>query len=68
MTKAPEKGRNLAKDDVHAAIARLLPAAREKGVPVVYTTSPFCDNPAPKSAADFSPGFRRWDRRGGPPT
>ncbi len=45
------------------AISRLLPVARAKGVPVVYTTSPFSDNPAPKSAADFSPGFRRWDRR-----
>jgi maleamate amidohydrolase len=32
-------------------------------VPVVYTTSPFPAKPHPKSAADFSPGFRPWDRR-----
>src|SRR5437899_4592236 len=44
------------------AIARLLPAARGKGVPVIYTTSPYQDKPQLKSAADFSPGFRKWDR------
>jgi nicotinamidase-related amidase len=46
-----------------AAIARLLPAARSKGVPVVYTTSPYSDTPQLKSAADFSPNYRRWDPR-----
>jgi nicotinamidase-related amidase len=46
-----------------AALGRLLPAARAKGVPVVYTTLPFSETPPPKSAADFSPNFRRWDRR-----
>src|SRR5207248_7574646 len=45
------------------AIRRLLPAARARGVPVVYTTSPYRDKPPLKSAADFSPNFRRWDRR-----
>ena len=47
-----------------AAIDRLLPAARDKAVPVYYTTSPFREGtPQFKSAADYSPGFRRWDRR-----
>src|SRR5437870_9655930 len=45
------------------AIRRLLPAARARGAPVVYTTSPYRDKPPIKSAADFSPNFRRWDRR-----
>lgn len=45
------------------AIRQLLPAARGKGVPVFYTSSPFEENPQLKSAADFSPGFRKWDRR-----
>jgi isochorismate hydrolase len=45
------------------AIRQLLPAARSKGVPVVYTTSPFQEKPPLKSAADFSPNFRPWDRR-----
>ncbi len=43
------------------AIARLLPAARGRQVPVFYTTG--IDRPQLKSAADFSPGFRPWDRR-----
>jgi nicotinamidase-related amidase len=46
-----------------AALQQLLPAARAKGVPVIYTTSPFSQPPQLKSAADFSPNFRRWDRR-----
>ena len=46
-----------------AAIQKLLPAARSKGVPVIYTTSPHRDKPQPKSAEDFSPNFRKWDRR-----
>src|SRR5207302_6709918 len=42
-------------DSAVAALQRLLPAARAKGVPVVYTTAPFSQTPPPKSAADFSP-------------
>ncbi len=49
-------------DAAVAAIARLLPAARSKSVPVFYTTSAM-DRPQFKSAADFSPKFRPWDRR-----
>lgn len=45
------------------AIRQLLVPARAKGVPIFYTTSPFQDSPQFKSAADFSPGFRQWDRR-----
>ena len=48
-------------DAAVAAIARLLPAARERRVPVFYTTG--VDRPQLKSAADYSPGFRPWDRR-----
>src|SRR5439155_27075895 len=44
-------------------IRQLLPVARQKGVPIIYTTSPYSDKPQFKSAADFSPNFRRWDRR-----
>jgi maleamate amidohydrolase len=44
----------------------LLEAARQRHVPIVYTTSPWRphsgDQPF-KSAADRSPGFRPWDRR-----
>jgi nicotinamidase-related amidase len=50
-------------DAAIGAIRGLLPAAREQGVPVFYTTSPFDVKPQIKSAADFSPGFREWDRR-----
>jgi maleamate amidohydrolase len=45
------------------AIRQLLPAARAKGVPIIYTTSPADQETPFKSAADFSPGFRNWDRR-----
>jgi nicotinamidase-related amidase len=45
------------------ALRQLLPAARAAGLPVFYTTSPFQKDPPPKSAADFSPSFRRWDQR-----
>jgi maleamate amidohydrolase len=45
------------------AIRQLLPVARGKGVPVIYTTSPFEETPQFKSAADYSPNFRKWDRR-----
>jgi nicotinamidase-related amidase len=50
-------------DRAVAAVRELLPAAREKGVPVFFTTSPFRESPQLKSAEDFSPGFRPWDRR-----
>src|SRR5437868_2506966 len=50
-------------DAAVAAIQKLLAAAREKAVPIIYTTSPYSDKPQLKSAADFSPNFRRWDRR-----
>src|SRR6478672_3686820 len=42
------------------AIRKLLPAARAKKVPVVYTTAASSE-PAFKSASDFSPKYRRWD-------
>src|SRR5262245_58919004 len=45
------------------AIRQLLPAARSKGMPVIYTTSPYTEEAAFKSAADYSPSYRRWDRR-----
>ncbi len=48
-------------DAAVAAIARLLPLARERRVPVFYTTG--LERPQLKSAADFSPDFRLWDRR-----
>src|SRR5262245_34078751 len=50
-------------DGAVEAIRQLLPAARSKGVPVFYTTSPFQEKPPIKTAADFSPNYRRWDRR-----
>ena len=45
------------------AIRRLLDVARSKKVPIFYTTSPFRGTRQIKSAADYSPGFRTWDRR-----
>jgi len=45
------------------AIRILLPIARAKGVPIFFTTSPYSDVPQLKSAADFSPNFRKWDPR-----
>jgi nicotinamidase-related amidase len=45
-----------------AAIQQLLPLARAKGIPVIYTTSPFGQTQI-KSAADFSANFRKWDQR-----
>src|SRR5215510_8440068 len=50
-------------DGAVAAIQQLLPVGRAKKVPVIYTTSPYSDKPQFKSAADYSPNFRRWDRR-----
>jgi len=49
-------------DSALAAIQQLLPVARAKNIPVVYTTSPFPQAQL-KSAADFSPKFRKWDQR-----
>jgi maleamate amidohydrolase len=45
------------------AIRRLLPAARAKDIPVIYTTSPFREKSQLKSAEDYSPRFRPWDPR-----
>lgn len=45
------------------AIQKLIPAARAKGAPVIYTTSPPWQKMSKKSAADFSPNFRKWDER-----
>src|SRR5262249_56901853 len=50
-------------DGAIAAIQQLLPVARANKVPVIYTTSPYSEKPQFKSAADFSPNYRRWDRR-----
>src|SRR5437660_3284180 len=50
-------------DGAVAALRQLLPAARSAGVPVYYTTSVYHEKPQLKSAADFSPKFRKWDRR-----
>ena len=49
-------------DSAIVAIQQLLPLARSKGIPVIYTTSPFPQTQI-KSAADFSPKFRQWDQR-----
>lgn len=56
-------GGSARQDGALTAIAELLPIARAKGVPVIYTTSPYQDKPQFKSAADYSPKFRAWDRR-----
>lgn len=50
-------------DGAIAALQELLPLARAQKVPVIYTTSPYEDKPQFKSAADYSPKFRRWDPR-----
>ncbi|HEY7426091.1 MAG TPA: isochorismatase family protein [Gemmataceae bacterium] len=50
-------------DSAIEAIRQLLLLARDKNIPIVYTTSPYTEQPPLKSAADFSPNFRRWDRR-----
>ena len=49
-------------DSAIAAIQQLLRLARSKGIPVIYTTSPFPQTQI-KSSADFSPKFRKWDQR-----
>src|SRR5262249_31964812 len=50
-------------DAAIAAIREMLPMAPAKGVPGLYPTSPSPEEPAFKSAADYSPNFRKWDRR-----
>jgi maleamate amidohydrolase len=50
-------------DSTIEPIRQLLAASRAKGVPVYYTTSVYHGSPQLKSAADFSPCFRKWDRR-----
>jgi len=50
-------------DPAVTALQQLLPAARTAGIPIIYTSSPFHEAPQLKSAADFSPNFRLWDRR-----
>ncbi len=50
-------------DSALVAIARLLPVARAKKVPIFYTTSPYTEKPVFKSAMDFSPKYRKWDPR-----
>lgn len=50
-------------DSTIEPIRQLLAASRAKGVPIYYTTSVYHDAPQIKSAADFSPSFRKWDRR-----
>jgi nicotinamidase-related amidase len=62
-TDASYAGGSARLDGAIAAIQQLLPAARAKGVPVIYTTSPHWLPMPKKSAADFSPNFRKWDER-----
>jgi len=53
-------------DTALAAIAKLLPVARGKKIPVIYTTSPYEQYEQKrmfKSAADDNTKFRKWDRR-----
>jgi nicotinamidase-related amidase len=50
-------------DTAVQAIQQLLPVARSRQLPVIYTTSPYSDKPAFKSAADYSPNYRKWDQR-----
>src|SRR5437867_2809075 len=61
-TDATYAGGSARLDSAIAAIQQLLPVVRSKGVPVYYTTSA-TNCPGFKSAADYSPGFRRWDVR-----
>lgn len=51
-------------DETVKAIQRLLGPCRAKGVPVIYTTSPFRpDAEEPMHAQPGTTGFRRWDER-----
>lgn len=49
-------------DSAIDAIREMLPVARSKGIPIIYTTSPYDQKPPLKSAADFSPNYRKWDQ------
>src|SRR5437764_11338548 len=60
-TDAAYAGGSARLDSAIAAIQKLLPPARKKGIPVVYTTSRYEEKPQFKSAADFSPDFRTRD-------
>lgn len=62
-TDASYAGGSARLDSAIAAIQQLLPAARSKKIPVIYTTSPHWLPMPKKSAADFSPNFRKWDDR-----
>src|SRR5438094_7282909 len=62
-TDAAYAGGSARLDSAIAALQQLLPAARSRSIPIVYTTSPYQEKPQFKSAADFSPKFRKWDRR-----
>jgi len=63
-TDAAYAGGSARLDRAIAAIARLLPAARARSIPIAYTTSPWVEGEQQfKSAADYSPNFRRWDKR-----
>jgi maleamate amidohydrolase len=62
-TDAAYAGGSARLDSAIAAITQLLAAARAKSIPIIFTTSPYQDKPQFKSAADFSPQYRKWDRR-----
>jgi nicotinamidase-related amidase len=49
-------------DSAIAALQHILPLARSKRLPILYTTSAFTTSQF-KSAADVSPKFRPWDAR-----
>jgi len=50
-------------DPAITAIQQMLVAARAKSLPIIYTTSPPWLKMPQKSAADFSPNYRKWDDR-----
>jgi nicotinamidase-related amidase len=63
-TDAAYAGGSARLDTAIAAIQRLLPAARRRSIQITFTTSPYVEGEQQlKSAADYSPNFRRWDRR-----
>ncbi|HYT89396.1 MAG TPA: isochorismatase family protein [Gemmataceae bacterium] len=62
-TDAQYAGGSARLDTAVAATSALLTAARAKSIPIIYTTSAYHEKPQFKSAADFSPNFRKWDRR-----
>lgn len=50
-------------DSAVTALQKLLPMARKRQLPIIYTTSSADDVYMFKSAADKSTSFRPWDRR-----